>query len=196
MQTTNLHLRPAVPIEFMPASVAEDFPPDMSPSSLMQWGKVGTALAAATVLAACGGGEKVYTPSNLASAPHDAIAELPVGTVVVFEEFEDRDCKSRAIDRFAATVMLGAVASPKSKPTKTDKSSSPKPVPTCEGAETQVEACQTGGTPDSDPSTTGQNCVHIDLKPGDFAAATGHRTIHENEVLTLARAVRGVVDRD
>lgn len=169
---------------------------------------VGTVLVLSP-LSACGEGTEppTYNNTNLASAPHNAPATLSANTRVVFEAFENEECKPRraAAGPYAGMVVRVAPAdlevapSPTSKPSKTSTkppSPSPKPAPTCEDAEVQFGACQGDFTPDLDPETTALNCVHFDVTPAAFEAAGGPRWVADNQSITLRKSIQGRIDKD
>ena len=200
MQTTLPELRSSIPTEHNLA-IASTVPPEFQYPS--RWRRAGVALVAGVALAACdGGGETVYGVSNLASAPHDARVDLPAGTAVVFEELETAKCKPHAMDVYAGSIVL-ATATP--KPKKTVLKTKPPtpgpvrprgPVTVCEGAEIEAEACQTGGTPNTNPETVAANCVHADFDPAAFAGATGLDYFEDNQLVTLTGPLTGTADRD
>ncbi len=66
---------------------------------------VASAALALAALSGCGE-STTYNNTNLASAPHDAPADLRTGTSVVFEEFEDAECtRKAAAGPFAGMVV-------------------------------------------------------------------------------------------
>lgn len=189
-----------LPIESSPP--AEIHQKVLVPSSPSLWNRAVGVCAVLTLLAGCSSSQdETYNTSNLAAAPHGATVDLPRGTDVAYEEFETGECsKSEALAPHVGALM---VAPTTSKPPSPKTSKPPKPtkpsrisVPRCEGAEVQVEACQDGAKPDTNPETTASNCAHIDLKPQAFVTVTGLNEVEKNQVVTIKAKITGTIDKD
>lgn len=184
-------------------------PLEIRPDSSDIWRRGGRGLAALTmvVLAACGGGDsdKVYGPADLASAPHDAKVNVPIGTALVFEEEEGPDCKKVAMNSGDRHAAAGPSARPiKSRfsrgvsPSSGPKSSKPKgtPITICEGSELQFEMCQLGANPDTDAETTAPDCAHVDVGADAFRDAIGIYELIPGQKVIVTQPLQGEADRD